>query len=87
MVDNERADAIPSLCILAEGVVQNVASNHEWLGFRLLAYVVEVQCCRLKVTSLHEFLHHVLDLQFNLLRGLHLVVVLEIKPNHVINVD
>lgn len=42
MFDNERANAIPIVCILAESVVQHVASNHEWLGFRLLAYVCKV---------------------------------------------
>ena len=42
VVDNEGANAIPIVCILAEPVVQDVASNHEWLGFCLLAYVCEV---------------------------------------------
>ena len=86
MLNNQGAELAPVGLVHAESVVEDVASHYVCLRLCLLAYISEVQCGNFSVAHSDVLFDQVLDLQFQLLRCFD-VVSLEVKPDHVVNID
>ena len=63
---------------MAEAVVEDVASDHEGLYLFLLTDLSELDRGMFLICTLQELHHQILDLQFNGLRWLDLVVMFEV---------
>ena len=85
-VNDQRDYAIPVVLVMAEAVVEDIACDHERLNLFLLTYLCKLDRGVFLVGSLYELHHQVLDLQFDGLRRLDLVVMLKVDIEHVLYV-
>ena len=77
-VNDEGNYAIPVVLVMAEAVVEDVARDHEGLNLFLLADLGELDRGVFLISPLQELHNQILDLQFNGLRRLDLVVMLKV---------
>ena len=77
-VNDEGNYAIPVVLVMAEAVVEDVARDHEGLNLFLLADLSEFDRGVFLISPLQELHNQILDLQFNGLRRLDLVIMLKV---------
>ena len=86
MLNDQGAELAPVGSVHAESIVEDVASHYVCLRLCLLAYISEVQSGNFCVAYSDVLFDQVLDLEFQLLRCFD-IVSLEVKTDHVVNID